>query len=250
MSRRRIILTLGHVPARIFRASMAQFKNTAQAGEEAASFEHHFLYHHYPINKAHNEGELREICEVYGLHWHDPGKNLGLSGGLNFLFKEIGMTADDSWIGYDPDSFPLRPGWLTALWGVLHSNEQVGAASLFCEASASEFTNRGGIPMHLGGHTVIQATQPMMATITGYKHVLFAEHGYQEPNAFYGGGEMTIFNRLYEMKKGWVWLPHYMDADSVLRNEMEDEYTEWKRLHAHGHYPHNFDQYCRERGIA
>jgi hypothetical protein len=221
------VVSLGFVPARIWRESLKRFQQTTVLKD----IKHHFLLQHYPLNKAQNSAELREIAKDNGLIWHDAGKNLGLHDGFNFVTEQFGLKPEDVVIAYDPDSNPVSTGWDEALVTVLSEPRYVWASLMLPAARKSLAGQARAVPNAVKGVRVLEIAQPVINSISAFNGSWLLDcGGLTEPNKFYGGLECQMWPKLKDKK--WVFLPDYTENHDLLHTQ-DPEYRQYKWEHAH-----------------
>lgn len=220
-------ITLGFVPARIFKESMAQFYGTKN---QFSKVSHHFLYQHYPLEKVKNEAELREICWAYEIQWHDAGRNLGLHEGWNYVMGQIEQDYD-AYIGFDPDSYPLTIGWDVALVGLLHS--PTVWSSLVGPRMVPELKLAGGPERRVRGILSQTVTKPIVNSICAWQGAFLRRvGGLKEHSKWYGHLEAAMWDEMTRQGEQWSFLPEF-NEDDRLRDMADRAYTVWKWNHAH-----------------
>lgn len=225
-------ITLGFAPSRIWAQSMARYAATRNTD---LVYKHWWVHNHYPVDKLRNEAENAMVCRKFGVEWIDPGRNLGLHDGFNWALKQIQPKDEDIIIAYDPDMWPVTPGWDMALVRALRGDpmRQVVWASLMHTQVkapgvlpvASERMADGYIRLQ------IMRTAIMNSTCAWKASWLKRVGGLTEPRAFYGHLEAAMWAKL-SGEEQWAFLPQWED-DHKLRLEHDPEYTEYKWVHSH-----------------
>lgn len=223
-------ITLGFVPARIFEKSMEMYYAT----KSAMDINHVFVDQHYPVNKGANRKELRLICERFGITYMDAGKNLGLHGGFNWAVDQLGGYKDgDYYIGFDPDSTVVSPGWDAALIHPFLSGRAVGWTSLFSERAKADIQSKPFAPHKLGHVYTWQPLQAVVNSVCMWSgSFLKKTGGLHEPLQWYGLLECAMFEKLKEQKMEWHFLCDWWENDS-LRDMEDQEYKVYKWEYAH-----------------
>jgi hypothetical protein len=238
------MVTLAHAPGRILMASLDRLYATRNADTRLV---HHVLDGHYPINPTDSFYAVREACRRHRLVLHDAGRNLGLHHGFNLVWERIRPADEDVVILYDPDSYPLDPGWDMALvTAVTHG--RLAVAGLVHPVIEQELVDRAGTEELVDGYLKValpkRECQLSVCAFSGE----FLRHtgGFHEPNAFYGGLEADMWARLDGRR--WGYLPQYREDHRL--NDLQDwQYREWKRRHAQdGTFPGGFDEFVRGIG--
>jgi len=226
-------ITLGHVPARIWEKSLAQYHATRHGGVE---YRHLFLNQHYPLNKKENEERLREICSTGGVEWLDAGGNLGLHGGFNWVLNKINVQPGDLVIGYDPDSWPISSGWDMALLTAVR-DPRVGWASLWgpwVDQDMADRKAKGLLDRIDVGHIETWAIRaPIMNSVCAFRgDFLKASGGLHENYHWYGTLEIAMWSHLQKNNMRWVFLPGWRE-DHTAHFEQDPEYRRWKWYYVH-----------------
>jgi hypothetical protein len=223
------MVSLAFVPARIAIESMKQIYATI--GD--IKFEHHILQQHYPIAKDLNDRLLYTLFDHYDCNVHDLGKNIGLSGGYNYLINRLNLKDDDLVIGTDLDVYPVTQGWGEALKRVAEADTNVGWISLQNQHSARELQERGYTPHNIGGVLCHEGHQACVQSIIGWTgRSLLGMGKLEENNQWYGGMESRSFPRLKALGLKWVYLPQYEEKFSPLV-ECDAPYRHYKWNLAH-----------------
>lgn len=233
-------LTLGFVPSRIWKQSVEQYYKLKSAELEV---KHYFLNQHYPMREHHNTPELQAICRDYNVEWMDAGKNLGLHEGLNFMARELKIKGSDHVLGYDPDSWPVSPGFDMALYTCFQKSD-VAWASLMGERSVGELKHKGGARYNISQVRVQETREAIVNSICMWNYdFIIRAGGFKEPNAFYGGIEVMLWPDLQVQKKKWVFTEDWKEEDK-LHHEHDREYQIYKWKHAHeGTWRGDFESY-------
>jgi len=226
-----ITITLGFVPARIWKQSAAAYAATRNP---LLRYKHYFVDQHYPLKKEKNRVALRKICEEHGIEVLDPGKNLGLHDGFNWALRQINPPDHAVIIAYDPDTNPLGQGWDMALVRAIRgdSKQNVVWASLIHEQAAKELEERGYERRKADGYIDLMVTRrPVMNSISAFSYGwLKRVGGLSEPTAFYGHLEAAMYDKLGG--RDWAFLPGWAENE-VLRAKQDKEYMTYKWVHAH-----------------
>lgn len=156
--------------------------------------------------------------------------------------SQLNMADDDVVIGYDPDSCPISPGWDLALVEVMRKDPNVNWSSLMSPRCQPELTARGYTSRKLDQIEVWYTKQAVVNSICAWRvGWLRRIGGLQEPNAFYGGLECSMYAALGPNQ--WAFLPGWWEDDR-LRDGMDPEYRVWKWRHAHLHdWPGDFKSF-------
>jgi hypothetical protein len=150
------------------------------------------------------------LFEHYGCKVHDLGKNMGLSGGLNYLINNLNLQDDDIVIGTDLDVWPTTQDFGKAIVEVLRADPTVGWVSLQNQHSKKELNERGYTIHTIGGHVCYEGHTPCVQSIIGWSAKSLKGLGQlKEQQHYYGGGEVVNHPRLKQLGLKWVYLPQY-----------------------------------------
>lgn len=223
-------ITLGFAPSRILEKGMQYFYETIKTPVE--NYQHHYLEQCYPVDKASNIEACVNVVSALNMIYYSKGLNLGLHQGFNHILNNIDLKDDDIIIAYDPDFHPLREGWDVALVNVL-KDPRIGWATLANPQSVREMTERGYEAGNINGETV-WITHSAVTNITcGWKaSFLKRAGGLTENRPFYGHLEAPMFHALTVQGLFWAFVHGYPDSDD-LRNMHDQDYTDYKWVHAH-----------------
>lgn len=223
------VFSLAYMNAEIIARSFEQLYATKNPD---LKIEHHVLWQHYPLDTEANYKKLQENCRILGIRLHDAGQNLGLHGGFNWLFQRLRPSPNEVVIGYDPDSFPVAPGWDMALVRAIEgSGGKTVWASLMNPRSRKDLEARGFNKGKVDGHLEVWHTKSAVTnSVCAFKYEWLMRVGFTEPRPFYGHFETEMYGKL--RGKQWTFLPGYTEADH-LRDLHDIEYVHWKWVHAH-----------------
>ena len=228
----------------VIRRSLEHLFNTTQGRVAVAMVDQH-----YPLpNSEINSSELCWIAWGMGHRYMTFGANLGLHRGFNVALDALGLPDDALVVGYDPDTMPLTEGWDVAARRVMDADKSVAWVSLGNDVSEREMSERGYTEELRGGIRTWRTHRPVVNSICVWRvSWLRAVGGLTEPNAFYGGLECAMFEKLGA--NSWVFLPDFREArDTALQSAPDKEYVEYKWAHAHQGDPRDFATWLRETG--
>jgi hypothetical protein len=239
------VITLAFNNPRILRQSIDRFYETRN---HALPITHWLVDQKYPL-PSHDavSQEINRVAEQYGCRVISPGQNLGLHRGWNWASEQIGVKDEDILIGYDPDTYPLDPGWDMALVTALQ-DPVVGWASLWNTACPEEFgpNNKTFRRKRIAQIEVRLLDQPIVNSICAWRaSYLRAAGGLQEPTNFYGHLECHMWPALKAQGLEWAVLPGWRECNR-LNLTQDREYLWWKWRHAHlKDWPGDFESYVR-----
>lgn len=241
-------ITLCFTDPDIIHDSLAQYRATASPQVETV---HVLVNQHWPIGKETNAAELEKIARKFGCLLLDPGRNLGLHDGFNWAWRKQNIPDNAMVIGYDPDSWPVTPGWDQAMCDVFVSDPSVAWLSLWHIHAEREVIEdrRGGAIEVLGGHRVVPLKRPAINSICGFRQGWLRQvGGLWEGNAFYGGLEVGMWEKLGQNR--WVFLRDFREANE-LYDRMNPLYKEYKWKHAQTReWPGDFESFLKSKGLT
>lgn len=129
------VYTVSYNNSRVVRDSIKKLYETLSVDKQRV--QHHFLDNHYPINHSESLKENKKICQDYNINYYDPGTNLGITGGYDYLCREVvsNINIDENnknsiVIHYDSNSYPINPGFGNKFEEVFLEDEECAMASL------------------------------------------------------------------------------------------------------------------------
>lgn len=199
------------------------------------------------MDREKNLALIHEFAADYLFSYLDPGRDLGLHMGLNWVLLKIGPKPGDVIITYDPDSQPETPGFDHALAETVQSGEYEIASS-FTIHSEREFQERGYLEKTCRGRRVFIPNTGMMIGNTAWScDFLKRVGGFKEPNAYYGGIEAAMTQELRKTGGQWAFLPDVKEG-WLDRSYHDTEYTNWKVDHAAQKFKGSFADYLSKLG--
>lgn len=230
-------ITCCHAPVRIMRQTRARLRKTMDGGQIDRMV---FVDHRYPLEQAENGAFIKDWAEEWSADVICPPENLGGHGGDNYALRFL-RPENDSDIVFiiDPDSYPIEDGWFQACVQALDNDPKLGAISLVDR----RIQERPWKIEDVFAPRVAFLSKPEMWNMTAFRFGVLRE-GLKADTKFYGFVETAMWSHL-----GKLGLRHgyLIDFTEGANPEAHDpEYVQWKDMHAHGVYPHNFDRYCRE----
>lgn len=218
--------------ADIIEKSLTQYLATTDS--ETVETQHVFVWQHWPLEKKSTEKRCRNLSDALGAIWIDPGRNLGLHDGFNLALQIVPIPMNALVIGYDPDCYPVTPGWDRAMCEVFVSDPSIAWMSLWHQHAQRELVEdkRGLEQTRVAGHRLRVLKSPALNSVCGFRRDwLESVHGLHEGNKYYGGLECTMWEKLQSEKKRWVFLEDFKEEPRFqeIQNAL---YREWKWLHA------------------
>lgn len=209
--------------------------------------QHLLIDQHYPLpSKDETRRAVQAVADRHGCRVLRPERNLGLHDGWNWACSHLDLQDDDILIGYDPDSWPLTPGWDMALVTALSKDRRAGWASLTNVRSRRELEQKSCFEERVtDGYLRVWSTRlPVVNSVCAWKWGFLRKcGGLWEPKAYYGHLETWLFDRLKEQALDWVFLVDWTE-DDTLRGRTDLEYIRWKWAHSHlGTWPGDFESF-------
>lgn len=237
------LVTLTHIDIDLLTASLQQVYKTVVRSE---FHEHILVDHHWPIYPWIHRRELLGLAERFGCKVIAPYQNLGGAGGINWAIANTPMADEDIFIGIDSDSFPVRPGWVTAMRDVLMT-PKYAAVSLKLNI---ELNTKVWDMEIVNGHDVVTpcANGIDMINVTGWKVGVFRAIGGFEGLPFYGGIEIPYFLKMRVLGYRHGYLRDF--SEDMKPFEPHPEYRAWKAAHVSGEFPRNFCDWAASRGLG
>ena len=183
----------------------------------------------------------------------DPGRNLGLHDGFNWALKALDPHDDDIVIGYDGDSLPIKPGWDMALVRALSARrrDQLGSivwSSLANPRTIADIKLRGYDRVKVDGYLELWLTRTAITnSVCAWRVGWLRKVGWlQEPKAFYGHLESTMWGKLAGNR--WAVIPDWPESDE-LRKLHDRLYVIYKWRHSHlSNWPGDFASFIDHYG--
>lgn len=239
------LVTPAFIKAALLKDFFEHIYSTPPEGLEA----HVVVDGNYPINKEQNSAEIKRLCEQYGCRYLNPGKDLGLQENLNHAIVECGIKSGDIFVGCDGDDRP-SPGFVSALREVMLADPSVAVAAL--NFWVIDQRHREGVFKEgsIAGHRVwVHPGVEMFSCVSFNMKLVFSVGGFSQPNAYYGGIEIALYNSWKPMGMKLVYLPDVRsDAKEVSRTNtawFDPEYRDWKTAHVAG-YKGSFGEWLKE----
>lgn len=234
------LITLGYVPNQLFQHSAKRLAESISGKHDIRKL---FIAKPFPKNTALNFELNHRTCRKYGYEYIKRETDQGAAKDFNLTLHEIGLLPDDLVFICDHDVYHINEEWDDALIKVMHADQDIDWASLWNDASDTEFGERGGKPMEIDGVRCLQAITPMMCITSCIRGSLLLEtNGLIQPCKFYGGVEIGMWPRIAKRGKKKVFLRDFKEDQRL--KEFEDlDYRAWKNLHATGRFPGTFAEY-------
>lgn len=242
------IITLGFTPPHILEKS---FERLYESRNDALPIHKHvFLDQHWPVNKELTQAENKRISDQFGCHYMNPGRNLGLHEGWNWMCDRLDLEDGDILLAYDPDSWPLVPGWDMALLTVLMNDPTIVWSALYNEkVDGTEGVNW---QEKQAGHLTVKVplNRPCINSISAFRWDWLKIIGnFKEPNAFYGGLEAALWLDLKSTGKHMGYVLGFPDDMDHFWKEVHPLYREYKWEHAHKQtWKGDFESFLKSKG--
>lgn len=218
-------------------------------------FKHVVIDQHYPVEKEKNQKQIRELCKESGSIYVDSLYDRGLHRGLNHAMKVVGVESTDIFIGCDPDDRP-SVGSFKAMKKVMENEPMVAVCGLNFWVLPWKQKKDGDWPKEkLGGENVWVHPGVEMWNIAAFNLPFITRlGGFHQPNAFYGGIEVFLYEywRQHGMKLVYL-IDHTSEAVPVDRDNpdlYDKTYGTWKIDHACHGYLHGYEQWLKEKNHA
>lgn len=211
--------------------------------------EHYVLDQHYPLTTSE---EVRAVCERYGAHVIDAGKNLGYHEGINWAIAHMGLEDEDVVVNFDPDAMIKEGGshqWVESIEVAFLSDPSLAVVGINNETIDRELKERGFFDEDHKGLKLRFMARPVVMSIIAW-HVGFIREvgGLKENTLHYGGVEAIMWPYLCERGRRWAVLADFWE-DVSLWYKADPEYAEWKVKHGQEHsFKGSFEDYCRSIG--
>ena len=249
-------ITLAFANSEIIEKSISAFHATRN---QALPLGGHFVVdQHYPLGREAVKKTLDGLtdrCTVL-----DPGRNLGLHAGFNWAIAQINPQPEDIIIGYDSDSLPVSQGWDMALVRAIDCRRSDGQGEVVWATLANPRTlhdvqTRGFDRALADGFIRLMLTRTAVTnSICAWRYQWLKDVGFlQEPTAFYGHLETTMFAKLRRGKR-WAVVEDWAESDE-LRWIHDRSYIVYKWMHAHtkewsGDFASYVEAGCPEPALA
>jgi hypothetical protein len=238
------VITLAFAPARVLKRGVDLFYSTYRSPVRGLT--HHLVDHHYPIGREQNLQVMKELCEGYGIQFHDPGQDNGYHGGLNWILERIKPEDGDIVVMYDPDAGPEQCDWLDALVDTILAGYSI--ASLVDKTILRELNERGYNKSEVIGvgdvwEPVTNGILSLYAWDWAYLKQMLPLY---EHNPYYGGIESYMWEHLKRLGLKQAYLPGFSE-DNLSRDMADWHYVKWKWEHSyHRRYMGSFTQYLKD----
>lgn len=228
-----------HMEPEIIAMSLARLRRTGGMIPDR----HIIVSHHWPIDPHGFHDLVVDIAKICKGEVVQPERQLGGHFGFNFGLGHLELKDDDLVLGYDPDSYPAKRGWLKAMVEVMQDDPRLGYVSLMSEWIQG---NRDWRLEMIGGHRVAFHPIQDMFNITVFrasvlKKGLLAE----EKNPYYGNVETGMKRHVDGLGMRWGYMRDWLEDRCPIKHH--PIYEEWKKkAGGEGTYKGNFDQYVME----
>lgn len=179
---------------------------------------------HWPLSSAATRAErLMAIAQEFGWDYADPGKNLGVAGGYNWLIDHKKPDDGDIIFSIDPDERPQTVGYADAMMRVFEADHS--AVTVQVNHGIPEYTALPHQVLEIGGvkvnHYDRVTAWSMGAFSVGWLKRL---GGMSQPHKVYGHVETQMYNKFYPLGGRAFILPDYKSVHL----EGNAIYRQWK----------------------
>jgi hypothetical protein len=234
-----VVITLAFARQDIVVESISNFRHTF--GPLDVPVTHFIVDQHYPINWE------KDFYKPFAAHPDtvllDPGLNLGLHGGHNWVINRLNLNEDDIVICYDSDSFVNKVGWGQAMINVMR-DPRVGWSTLMHPNIKNHMMEKGYEELQINGVRCWKFPYTTMNSVCALKYGWVKKAGgMKEARPFYGHFESVMHDKMKKEKLWWVFLPDY-DESTVLYEKHDNVYRIYKWRHAlRNDYPGDFKSF-------
>lgn len=252
MARKVYIISLGYNNAAVMKAGIGRMYETMALKPE--EFTHVILDQHYPIRRSEVLNLFDGFRKNYGATVMDAGSNLGLHHGWNWVCDRLPLEEEDVVIGYDPDSWPVQPGWDLAMVDALQhwKTTQCPWVSVTSEV-VWHMPNARFEEWQLGRYKMLTPiSHPCwVQSVCGFVWgPLKAVGNFVEPNPLYGDLEKTLAPKYAALGYKMAWMLDYHDEIRRLDGHEDAEYRNWKYATAILGEPQvPLEEWCEKKGI-
>ncbi len=209
---------------------------------------HVFVDQHWPLFYASFAKSIRALAsEIPGSIVLDPGKNLGLHEGFNWALSQLPIPDNAGVIGYDPDSWPVTPGWDLAMCRTFVRDSKAAWISLWHPHAQRELIEEGK-GLLLGYEVLVK--RPVMNSVCMFRMEWLRKcGGLTEQLPYYGGLEIHQWARLEGWK--WIFLCGFVEDFWPWPDMVNVNYREWKWATTHGREQQiEFGAWLRKKGLS
>ena len=188
-------------------------------------------------------GRIYSACERDG-KGEPTYKNLGGHGGTTFGLKQFDFEDEDLILNYDLDSWPITPGWLTAMIETMKADLTLGWVALMVERLIQDPAWTYEI---IGGHRVAFRDPTEMWNVTLFRGKMFRE-GMLADSTYYGYVETAMERKAREFGLRHGWMVDFIEGQHPIPHPKT--YSDYKQAHARSNpkYPGTFEQWLKEMG--
>jgi len=183
---------------------------------------------HWPVDKAESSKKLQAISNKYEIPILDPGKNLGVHGGWNYVIKELGLDGGDVLVGVDPDGRAQSSNWAHALMDVFNERPEM----YYGTCNDDRYYKFG---WHMCSHD--HQTESGIRYLTFSRVVAWSLGGFDigwvkrigglnQVSKYYGGIEDYVYNKATTLGGRFFKLKDHTDKHIY---DVNEDYVKWKR---------------------
>lgn len=225
-------ISMCHNDPAIIEESIAQYYATKHPSVQT---EHVLVDAHWPIDYPNFRKRIEALAQRFGCRLEDPGKNLGLHGNFNYAWNRMAIPDNAMVIGYDPDSWPVTPGWDLAMCEAFVGGANIGWLSLWHQHAERELFTEGRRKAEgvVKGVRLVYLKFPCLNSVCGFRQSFLRKAGgLFEQNPYYGGLECDLWPQLQSQGLEWVFLRDYQEAPHF-EGRQDPRYRDWKYATTH-----------------
>ena len=172
-------------------------------------------------------------------------KNLGGHGGTTFGLKHLKFEDDDLILNYDLDSWPITPGWLTAMVETMQADPTLGWVALMVNRLISDpkWTYET-----IGGNRVAFRTPTEMWNVSLFRGKMFRQ-GMLADSRYYGYVESAMERLAQSLGLRHGWMADFIEGDHHPISHPR-EFCDYKDEHARSavRFQGSFEEYLKLKG--
>ena len=243
---RTLTISMAYGPPKIIQTSIAQFYRTTQVPTE-----HLIVDQCWPLDREEMEHVFGYLAREYGCKVVRPGRNLGLAKGFNWALEQVPFPDNGGVIGYDPDSWPVTPGWDRAMCDAFVRYPWASWFSLWHPHAERELLAEGRGQVLENDASLVKAKSAVMNSVCMFRRGwLRACGGLYEAHHYYGGLEVHMWPKLVEHKTQWLFLKNYREEFWPYPEMIDVNYRAWKWATCHlGEKQIEFGEWLKLKGL-
>ena len=226
-------ISLAHMEPTVIAMSLTQFLRT-NAGASLPDWT--LVDHHWPLDPENFKECLKSIAPLVSARIISPEKNLGGHGGFTWAMNHLPIGKHDFVLGYDPDSYPITSGWMSAMKAVLRADPAIGSVSLW----HTGISGRDWRESMVGGYRVRTFPHAEMLNVTMWR-ASYLLPSLEGEYAYYGQVEWPMYRRAQRLGLKQVYLTDYHETQPPIAHPKI--YTDWKQAHISHKFKGNFSEW-------